>query len=163
MTEPQYHALPDELSVLVSQHWQHFVESGHRIPDSLLDDLPRVWAGSDYVAQQFQRDPGLGQWLQDSDPTQPLAEASLRQTVRELLGDCDNEDELKRALRRLRHRHMVRIIWRVMRIVPFRVTSMTLSHSASSISINDLVVPRPALLINTSTPPQNSSAKPISA
>jgi len=112
MTEPQYHALPDELSVLVSQHWQHFVESGHRIPDALLDDLPRVWAGSDYVAQQFQRDPGLGQWLQDSDPTQPLAEASLRQTVRELLGDCNNEDELKRALRRLRHRHMVRIIWR---------------------------------------------------
>ncbi len=112
MKEPQYHALPDELSVLVSQHWQHFVESGHRIPDALLDDLPRVWAGSDYVAQQFQRDPGLGQWLEDSDPTQPLAEASLCQTVRELLGDCHNEDELKRALRRLRHRHMVRIIWR---------------------------------------------------
>ena len=112
MKEPQYHALPDELSVLVSQHWQHFVESGHRIPDALLDDLPRVWAGSDYVAQQFQRDPGLGQWLEDSDPSGALVESSLRETVQEQLAACHNEDELKRALRRLRHRHMVRIIWR---------------------------------------------------
>ncbi|MGJ3255256.1 MAG: bifunctional [glutamate--ammonia ligase]-adenylyl-L-tyrosine phosphorylase/[glutamate--ammonia-ligase] adenylyltransferase [Alcanivorax sp.] len=112
MKEPQYHALPDELSVLVSQHWQHFVESGHRIPDALLDDLPRVWAGSDYVAQQFQRDPGLGQWLEESDPSGALAEDSLRRTVQEQLAACHNEDELKRALRRLRHRHMVRIIWR---------------------------------------------------
>ncbi len=112
MSEPQYHALPDELSVLVSQHWQHFVESGHRIPDALLEDLPRVWAGSDYVAQQFQRDPDLGQWLEDSDLTQPLAADSLREAVKGLLAACQNEDELKRALRRLRHRHMVRIIWR---------------------------------------------------
>lgn len=112
MSEPQYDSLPDELSVLVSQHWQHFIESGHRIPDALLVDLPRVWAGSDYVAAQFQRDPGLGEWLQASDLTQALAPASLKEEVRALLAECDDEDSLKRALRRLRHRHMVRIIWR---------------------------------------------------
>ncbi|MEQ3637210.1 bifunctional [glutamate--ammonia ligase]-adenylyl-L-tyrosine phosphorylase/[glutamate--ammonia-ligase] adenylyltransferase [Alcanivorax sp.] len=112
MSEPQYDSLPDELSVLVSQHWQHFIESGHRIPDALLVDLPRVWAGSDYVAAQFQRDPGLGEWLQASDLAQALAPAALKEEVRALLADCEDEDRLKRALRRLRHRHMVRIIWR---------------------------------------------------
>ncbi len=112
MNEPQYSALPDELSVLVSQHWQHFVESGNVMPPALYEDLPRVWAGSDYVASQFQRDPELGQWLADSDLSQPLEAASLHQQVRDKLADCDNEDELKRRVRRLRHRHMVRIIWR---------------------------------------------------
>ena len=133
MKEPQYHALPDELSVLVSQHWQHFVESGHRIPDALLDDLPRVWAGSDYVAQQFQRDPGLGQWLEDSDPSGALAEDSLRQTVQEQLAACHSEDELKRTLRRLRHRHMVRIIWRdSCGLADFQETVGDLSHLADA-------------------------------
>jgi len=112
MNEPQYHSLPDELSVLVSQHWMHFVESGHRIPDGLLADLPRVWAGSDYVAAQFQRDPGLGEWLLASDLSQALAASSLKEEIRTLLAQCDSEDSLKRALRRLRHRHMVRIVWR---------------------------------------------------
>ena len=112
MNEPQYQSLPDELSVLVSQHWQSFVESGHVMPSVLHDDLPRVWAGSDYVATQFQRDPELGQWLADSDLAQPLTADGLRQQVRERLADCDSEDELKRRIRRLRHRHMVRIIWR---------------------------------------------------
>ncbi len=109
MNEPQYHSLPDELSVLVSQHWQHFVESGHRIPDGLLADLPRVWAGSDYAAAQFQRDPGLGEWLLASDLSRALAAPSLKEEIRTLLAQCDSEDDLKRALRRLRHRHMVRI------------------------------------------------------
>ncbi|MCG8394367.1 MAG: bifunctional [glutamate--ammonia ligase]-adenylyl-L-tyrosine phosphorylase/[glutamate--ammonia-ligase] adenylyltransferase [Pseudomonadales bacterium] len=112
MNEPQYHALPDELSVLVSQHWQHFVESGHAMPADLLDDLPRVWAGSDYVATQFQRDPELGQWLVDSDLARPLQVKNLQEQVRERLQACATEDDLKRALRRLRHRHMTRIIWR---------------------------------------------------
>ena len=112
MNEPQYQSLPDELSVLVSQHWQHFVESGNAMPAALHDDLPRVWAGSDYVASQFLRDPELGQWLVDSELSQPLEAESLHQQVREQLTDCDSEDELKRRVRRLRHRHMVRIIWR---------------------------------------------------
>lgn len=112
MNEPQYHSLPDELSVLVSQHWQHFVESGHCIPSGLLADLPRVWAGSDYVAAQFQRDPGLGEWLLASDLSQALVASTLKEEIRALLAQCDSEDDLKRALRRLRHRHMVRIVWR---------------------------------------------------
>ncbi|EKF75441.1 glutamate-ammonia-ligase adenylyltransferase [Alcanivorax hongdengensis A-11-3] len=112
MTEPQYHSLPDELSVLVSQHWQRFVEAGHRLPDSLHKDLPRVWAGSDYVAEQFIRDPQLGDWLAACGLTRPLDAASLAEEVQEAVSGCVGEDDLKRALRRLRHRHMSRIIWR---------------------------------------------------
>ena len=42
MTEPDYSSLPDELSVLVTRHWQRFQEVGHILPDALLKDLPRV-------------------------------------------------------------------------------------------------------------------------
>ena len=54
-------------------------------------------------------------------------------------------------------------IARVMRIVPFRVMSMTLSHSSSLISTSRFEPPSPALLINTSTPAVDSSANATSA
>ncbi|MDX1802657.1 MAG: bifunctional [glutamate--ammonia ligase]-adenylyl-L-tyrosine phosphorylase/[glutamate--ammonia-ligase] adenylyltransferase [Alcanivorax sp.] len=112
MTEPQYQSLPDELSVLVSQHWQRFAEAGHAVPEALLKDLPRVWAGSDYVAEQFIRDAGLGDWLLQSNLARRLDASSLTEDVQQAVSRCDSEDDLKATLRRLRHRHMTRIIWR---------------------------------------------------
>lgn len=112
MTEPDYSGLPDELSVLVARHWQRFQETGHVLPDALLGDLPRVWAGSDYVAEQFIRDPGLGVWLAASPLKKGLAPATVSEEVGALLLACDDEEQLMVALRRLRHRHMVRLIWR---------------------------------------------------
>ncbi|MFP1682258.1 bifunctional [glutamate--ammonia ligase]-adenylyl-L-tyrosine phosphorylase/[glutamate--ammonia-ligase] adenylyltransferase [Alloalcanivorax sp. C16-1] len=112
MTEPDYSSLPDELSVLVTRHWQRFQEVGHTLPDTLLSDLPRVWAGSDYVAEQFIRDPQLGEWLAASPLRHRLDGGALAGQVREAVMTCQDEDALKAALRRLRHRHMVRLIWR---------------------------------------------------
>tara|TARA_R110001606_G_scaffold1937_17_gene7941 strand:- start:7259 stop:10129 length:2871 start_codon:yes stop_codon:yes gene_type:complete len=112
MTEPDYSGLPDELSVLVTRHWQRFQEAGHTLPDALFADLPRVWAGSDYVAEQFIRDAGLGEWLAASPLKQRLDPGTLAGDVRRQVIACDDEDSLKSVLRRLRHRHMVRLIWR---------------------------------------------------
>jgi glutamate-ammonia-ligase adenylyltransferase len=112
MTEPDYSGLPDELSVLVTRHWQRFQEAGHALPDALLKDLPRVWAGSDYVAEQFARDAELGAWLAASPLKRRLDPVAVAGEVRRQVLACDDEESLKAVLRQLRQRHMVRLIWR---------------------------------------------------
>ena len=112
MTDPDYSGLPDELSVLVTRHWQRFQEVGHVLPDALLKDLPRVWAGSDYVAEQFIRDADLGDWLAGCALKARLEPGRLGEEISQAVMACDDEDALKATLRRLRHRHMVRLIWR---------------------------------------------------
>lgn len=112
MTEPDYSSLPDELSVLVARHWQRFREAGHRLPEVLLPGVPRVWAGSDYVAERFARDAGLGEWLAAAPLKHRLDAATLAAEIGETLMACDDEAAMQAALRRLRHRHMVRLIWR---------------------------------------------------
>ena len=112
MTDPDYSGLPDELSVLVTRHWQRFQEVGHVLPDALLKDLPRVWAGSDYVAEQFIRDADLGGWLAGCALKARLEPGRLGEEISQAVMACDDEDALKATLRRLRHRHMVRLIWR---------------------------------------------------
>lgn len=112
MTEPDYSGLPDDLAQLVGQHWQRFQEAGHTLPDALLADLPKVWAGSDFVAEHFIRDGELGPWLLEHSLNQRLDAMSLVAQVQQAVAACAGEDELKQVLRRLRQRHMARIIWR---------------------------------------------------
>ncbi|KAF0804716.1 glutamate-ammonia-ligase adenylyltransferase [Alcanivorax xiamenensis] len=112
MTEPDYSGLPDDLAQLVGQHWQRFQEAGHTLPDALRADLPKVWAGSDFVAEQFIRDGELGPWLLEHSLNQRLDAMSLVTQVQQAVAACAGEDELKQVLRRLRQRHMARIIWR---------------------------------------------------
>ena len=106
MTDPDYSGLPDELSVLVTRHWQRFQEVGHVLPDALLKDLPRVWAGSDYVAEQFIRDADLGDWLAGCALKARLEPGRLGEEISQAVMACDDEDALKATLRRLRHRHV---------------------------------------------------------
>ena len=95
MTDPDYSGLPDELSVLVTRHWQRFQEVGHVLPDALLKDLPRVWAGSDYVAEQFIRDADLGDWLSGCALKQRLEPGDLAEEISTAVMACDDEDALK--------------------------------------------------------------------
>src|SRR5690554_7059211 len=71
MTKVDFSALPDvptdsspeTLRTLAESHWQNFVASGQTLPEVLCRDLPIVWTGSDYLAEQMVLRPALTQWL----------------------------------------------------------------------------------------------------
>jgi glutamate-ammonia-ligase adenylyltransferase len=82
-------------------------------PDWLDSELVPVLIGSDYVAEQLERQPELLADLLDSgDLEQDYTPGTLRIMAEKALSGCDGEEELQRRLRRFRRREMVRIIWR---------------------------------------------------
>jgi glutamate-ammonia-ligase adenylyltransferase len=113
MTLPDFSSLPDDLRTLVEQHWRAFSDSGQSLPSALSGGLPRVWAGSDYVAEQMIRRPALTEWLAQSGRLSGRLDVSgLRAELQQALKDVTDEADLQRRLRHLRHCHMARIIWR---------------------------------------------------
>lgn len=113
MTQPDWSQLPATIQPLMERHWQSFVEASHQLPASLVDELPRVWAGSDFVAEQMRRLPGLADWLaQPGCLTQPLNAADWQRQLDASLAQVQDEAELMRELRQQRQRQMCRIIWR---------------------------------------------------
>src|SRR5690606_28545308 len=106
-------SLPEPLADLLRRQWARFVDAGGALPPALAATLPRVWAGSDYVSERMIRTPMLAEWLVHSgNLAQRLDAGSLREEVAAALRDVADEAALFAALRQLRHRHMVRIIWR---------------------------------------------------
>ncbi len=113
MTEPDFSALPDFLATALEQYRQRFREAGGRFPEALLEELPRVWGGSDFVAEQMCRSPELADWLvRPGCLDAPLTPEDLRSELDEALAAVEDEAGLQEALRRVRQRHMVRLIWR---------------------------------------------------
>ena len=91
MTELSLNSLPGPLADLVAERWQRFREAGGELPAALKSELPKVWAGSDYVAEQMQRLPALCQWLaQPGCLDQPLDAHRLRSEIAAALADCDD-------------------------------------------------------------------------
>lgn len=112
-TTPDFSSLPGFLAEALDSQWQRYVEAGGAVPSALQQALPTVWAGSDYVSECMVRTPSLADWLASPGRLEaPLSAAALRDEVEAALADADDEAALQRALRLLRHRHMVRIIWR---------------------------------------------------
>ncbi len=113
MTLPDFSSLPDFLHALVEQHWRAFSDTGQSLPPALSASLPRIWAGSDYVAEQMIRRPALTEWLAQPGRLSGRLDASqLRAELQQALVDVADEVDLQRRLRHLRHCHMARIIWR---------------------------------------------------
>ena len=113
MTPPDLTSLPDALRPLVEAHWRAFRDSGQSLPDSLAASLARVWACSDYVAEQMIRRPALTAWLAAPGRLQArLVPEALRQELAAALDGVGDEADLQQRLRFLRHCHMARIIWR---------------------------------------------------
>ncbi len=78
-----------------------------------LESLPRVWAGSEFVARACLAHPGLLQELLSSgDLTRAYGAGKLSARSGAELAAIADEPALKRALRRLRQRELVRIAWR---------------------------------------------------
>ncbi|MFZ5723696.1 MAG: bifunctional [glutamate--ammonia ligase]-adenylyl-L-tyrosine phosphorylase/[glutamate--ammonia-ligase] adenylyltransferase [Pseudomonadota bacterium] len=113
--------LPAPLLPLLRTHWAHYVEAlaaaDLPLPDTLSGDvlrgLLRVWAGSDYVAAQCARRPALlASLLAGGETGRRYAPGELRARIAAALAGATDDDALAAALRQVRHREMVRIIWR---------------------------------------------------
>ncbi|MCH8544046.1 MAG: bifunctional [glutamate--ammonia ligase]-adenylyl-L-tyrosine phosphorylase/[glutamate--ammonia-ligase] adenylyltransferase [Alcanivorax sp.] len=112
-TSPDFTSLPAPLAEALSAHWQRFAEAGGVLPDALAPELVKAWTGSDYVAERMARSPELSAWLAEPGRlSQPLDATRLAEEVDSVLAEADDDISLQAGLRRLRHRHMVRIIWR---------------------------------------------------
>ena len=73
----------------------------------------RVWEASDYVATRVARHPeDLAALLESGDLARPYGPGDLAGHLSAALADIRDETALHQSLRRLRHREMVRIIWR---------------------------------------------------
>ncbi len=114
----QLDKLPPPLRAEVERYWSDFAPA---LPALLagaadrqwLESLPRVWAGSEFVARACLAEPGM---LQDLIARGDLGRAYRAGELAARLGTelaaVPDEQELKRTLRRLRRRELVRIAWR---------------------------------------------------
>ncbi|MFZ5699126.1 MAG: bifunctional [glutamate--ammonia ligase]-adenylyl-L-tyrosine phosphorylase/[glutamate--ammonia-ligase] adenylyltransferase [Pseudomonadota bacterium] len=112
--------LPPSLAPLVRTHWEHYcaylADAGLPLPVFTRDALcalVKTWAGSDYVAGQCARQPALLTALLLSGELQrKYAADEMRAHVVTAIASASDDDTLMTALRRVRHREMLRIIWR---------------------------------------------------
>ena len=124
MSLPSLAALPATLKPLAERAEQNFrtaiaalsaeqIASFDSWPDERHADFARVTAGSDFVAEQVQRDPAfLLALAATGELERSLQPGEMGAQLEALLADCADEDELGRRLRRFRRRQQVRIIWR---------------------------------------------------
>ncbi|MGC4010277.1 MAG: bifunctional [glutamate--ammonia ligase]-adenylyl-L-tyrosine phosphorylase/[glutamate--ammonia-ligase] adenylyltransferase [Pseudomonas sp.] len=124
MSLPSLAALPATLKPLAERAEQNFrtaiaalsaeqIESFDSWSDERHADFARVTAGSDFVAEQVQRDPAfLLALAATGELERALQPGEMGAQLEALLADCADEDELGRRLRRFRRRQQVRIIWR---------------------------------------------------
>ncbi|MEO6696864.1 MAG: bifunctional [glutamate--ammonia ligase]-adenylyl-L-tyrosine phosphorylase/[glutamate--ammonia-ligase] adenylyltransferase [Gammaproteobacteria bacterium] len=111
--------LPAPLREQVKRHWHAFVDAASEIgvaapahPD-VLKVLYRVWACSEFVAQNCIRDPVLlTDLLHSGDLLIEYSPDAYRQQLQHALNGIADEQELGTILRKQRRREMVRIAWR---------------------------------------------------
>jgi len=114
----QFTNLPAPLQTEVTRYWQSFLD--HATPAmvemlaaniTVFNSLPRVWAGSPFVAKHCVHYPGL---LADLVQSGDLLQNSTNylQQLNKLLNPNIEEIELHKILRDYRRREMVRIAWR---------------------------------------------------
>ncbi|MBQ0785676.1 MAG: bifunctional [glutamate--ammonia ligase]-adenylyl-L-tyrosine phosphorylase/[glutamate--ammonia-ligase] adenylyltransferase, partial [Amphritea sp.] len=102
--------------------------------DSFQDDLIRVLAGSDYVAEQLSRKPQLLEdLLHNNDLYSAYGAGEYTGRLAQSLASIESEELLQSVLRKFRQREMVRIIWRdLTRATDMRGTTADLSALADA-------------------------------
>jgi glutamate-ammonia-ligase adenylyltransferase len=100
-------------------HWQQWLcwadEHAVAVPtdQAFSDARARVWQGSEFVALSCARDPSAFASLLESGALgQSLAIGAMVEPLRAALAEVDNEEALKRVLRRFRRQQMLRIVFR---------------------------------------------------
>jgi len=116
---PDFSSIPSPLAGPVEASWRSFQEAAQKagIPffmdERVAASLPGVWCASQYVARQCIRSPGLlADLAQSGDLFSPQRRGDYSKALTGLLAAAEDQDGLKRILRRFRHREMVRIAWR---------------------------------------------------
>ncbi|WP_432471623.1 bifunctional [glutamate--ammonia ligase]-adenylyl-L-tyrosine phosphorylase/[glutamate--ammonia-ligase] adenylyltransferase [Amphritea sp. HPY] len=137
MLNLQITKLPEVLQPVLIQNWDKVearVSTLETPPDRFADDLARVLTGSDYVAEQFSRTPGLLEDLLESNDLYREYDAdTYANSLAEKLQVADTELLLHMLLRQFRQREMVRIVWRdLTRISDMRATTRDLSALADA-------------------------------
>ncbi len=115
MAMPDFDALPESLRDTPRTRWAALcerAESVPQLPDSLLTELPRVFACSDFVATTCERHPDLLVDLAAGDLHAKYSLDAYQARLAARLASVENETGLLRELRRFRRREMVRIVWR---------------------------------------------------
>lgn len=99
---------------------------------AFLDRRAGVWEASDYVASQVARHPQtFAALLESGDLDRRYGPHQLAEHLAAALAGIKDEPDLLQALRRLRHREMVRIIWRdIGGLAPLEETLEDLSELA---------------------------------
>jgi glutamate-ammonia-ligase adenylyltransferase len=89
------------------------LEQSLSVDDRLKSELPRVIACSNYVAERLESDPALLLELVTSGRLRrPAGEGEYRQLHRDCLDLEMAESDFQQQIRRLRHRELMRIVWR---------------------------------------------------
>ena len=116
--EAELRRLPSALQAEVEQYWNAFVATAHTAgvepPDGMmLQQLIRVWAGSEFVARACIREPALlAELLASGALSQIQAPDACRTRLERLLADVADETQLGVRLRQFRRWELLRIAWR---------------------------------------------------
>ncbi len=104
--------LPAPLQREVQLAWEHFQATALDF-QAQAAELTRLWACSQFCAEQCRRDPqGLQALLEAGELTRTYAPGELEARVTQSLRDTEDEAEMMRRLRRLRQHEYLRIAWR---------------------------------------------------
>ena len=105
--------LHGQLASQVSRWWEEFQQQNPEavLETEIAESLPGVWAASEYVARQCLRYPDEFIALQ-ARLRQSVSKEDLQAQWQSAIESIEDENGLMHALRRFRHREMVRILWR---------------------------------------------------
>ncbi|WP_286715799.1 bifunctional [glutamate--ammonia ligase]-adenylyl-L-tyrosine phosphorylase/[glutamate--ammonia-ligase] adenylyltransferase [Thalassolituus sp. UBA2009] len=143
------------LSAALHDHWQQVTTSLTDHGERTGFDWPALWQSlsteqqaqaqkvlsiSDYVADALPREP---QWftaaLAEDRLSQPLPRATISQWLDELSASAESDEDWHKAVRVLRRRAMVQIIWRdLLRLAPTLETTRALSDLADECVVRSL-------------------------
>ncbi len=116
MTQPPQDAIPEILRAPLALWWERAFaapalrEAYAAAADSIRAELPRVAAGSEFVAMALIHDPQALEWLGRHD--EPAAARSARGDYATRAATAATAAETQRILREWRRREMLRIAWR---------------------------------------------------
>ncbi|WP_286236602.1 bifunctional [glutamate--ammonia ligase]-adenylyl-L-tyrosine phosphorylase/[glutamate--ammonia-ligase] adenylyltransferase [Neptuniibacter halophilus] len=116
MLQPQMDLIPETLQPLLQKHWealQTVLDGLENPPDTLVDDLSRVLTGSNFVAEQLNRNSGmLPDLLSSGDLSRCYDETDYQTRLATRLAESDTEESMQKAVRQFRQREQTRLIWR---------------------------------------------------
>ncbi|WP_417581184.1 bifunctional [glutamate--ammonia ligase]-adenylyl-L-tyrosine phosphorylase/[glutamate--ammonia-ligase] adenylyltransferase [Nitrincola sp.] len=126
--------LPDRLQSVAAEPWSQLASHPSLQDSSLAQELCRVLAISDFVADHLTRRP---EWLEilveQGDITTSYPQGCYADKLASRLSEVDDETQMQLLLRRFRNYEMVRLIWRdLTRRADMRETTRDLSSLADA-------------------------------